>query len=130
MEFVDRQITCVDCAQPFVFTAGEQEFYSRKGFREEPKRCKVCREARKAKRSSGLPEPGGYGSDDHGEDYGNRLTSAGATRDAAPRRGGGAREMFDALCAQCGADTKVPFKPTPGRPVYCRDCYSSRRVGV
>ena len=128
MEFVDRQITCVDCAQPFVFTAGEQEFYQRKGFREEPKRCKVCREARKAKRSSGLPEAGsGPRSDDYGDDVGNRASGP-------PRRAGGgggaSREMFDAVCAQCGAETKVPFKPTPGRPVYCRDCYSSRRVGA
>ncbi len=130
MEFVDRQITCVDCGQPFVFTAGEQEFYQRKGFREEPKRCKVCREARKAKRSGGFPEAGR--GDDYGDDYGNRAGAGSAPgRDAAPRRVGGApREMFDAICAQCGAETKVPFKPTPGRPVYCRDCYSSRRVGT
>ncbi len=134
MEFVDRQITCVDCGQPFVFTAGEQEFYQRKGFREEPKRCKVCREARKAKRSGGFPEAGAAGArmDDYGDDYGNRAVGGGGPgRDAAPRRGGGApREMFDAVCAQCGAETKVPFKPTPGRPVYCRDCYSSRRVST
>ena len=132
MEFVDRQITCVDCAQPFVFTAGEQEFYSRKGFREEPKRCKVCREVRKAKRSGGLPEAGAR-SDDYGDDYGNRVavTSASGGHEPVPRRGGGVpREMFDAVCAQCGAETKVPFKPMPGRPVYCRDCYSGRRVGV
>ena len=135
MEFVDRQITCVDCGQPFVFTAGEQEFYQRKGFREEPKRCKVCREARKAKRTGQMPEPGR--TDDYGDDFGNRQPSY---RDAAPpRRGGGGagaggggapREMFDAVCAQCGAETKVPFRPTPGRPVYCRDCYSTRRVGM
>jgi CxxC-x17-CxxC domain-containing protein len=30
-------------------------------------------------------------------------------------------------CAGCGAKTTVPFKPTEGRPVYCRDCYRSRR---
>jgi len=131
MEFVDRQITCVDCGQPFVFTAGEQEFYQRKGFREEPKRCKVCREARKAKRSGGFPDAGQTGGgggrgDDMGDDYGNRAMGGGG----APRRGGAPREMFDAVCAQCGVETKVPFKPTPGRPVYCRDCYSSRRVGA
>ena len=34
------------------------------------------------------------------------------------------REMFDAVCADCGAACKVPFKPTEGgKPVYCRDCY-------
>ena len=35
----------------------------------------------------------------------------------------GEREMFDVVCAACGADTQVPFRPTNERPVYCRDCY-------
>jgi CxxC-x17-CxxC domain-containing protein len=26
-------------------------------------------------------------------------------------------------CADCGAETVVPFKPTNGKPVFCRDCY-------
>jgi CxxC-x17-CxxC domain-containing protein len=38
---------------------------------------------------------------------------------------GGAREMFDAVCAQCGESTTVPFKPRGDRPVYCRSCYSA-----
>lgn len=33
------------------------------------------------------------------------------------------REMHDAVCADCGKKCEVPFKPTEGRPVYCRDCY-------
>lgn len=39
----------------------------------------------------------------------------------------GPREMFDAVCAKCNKPTKVPFKPTEGRPVYCRDCYAEQR---
>jgi len=39
--------------------------------------------------------------------------------------GGGMREMFEAICAQCGVPTTVPFKPRGDRPVYCRACYSS-----
>ncbi|AJF60022.1 MAG: hypothetical protein QT03_C0001G0526 [archaeon GW2011_AR10] len=39
-------------------------------------------------------------------------------------RFGGPRQMFDAVCSDCGQDTQVPFKPTEGRPVYCRDCYA------
>ena len=38
-----------------------------------------------------------------------------------------AREMFPAVCAQCGKQTQVPFKPRGDRPVYCSDCFSSRR---
>lgn len=36
------------------------------------------------------------------------------------------REMFDAVCAECGKETKVPFKPRMERPVYCSDCFSNR----
>ncbi|HHD15453.1 MAG TPA: hypothetical protein ENK47_01970 [Euryarchaeota archaeon] len=48
------------------------------------------------------------------------------------RRGGGfrdrpPREMFDAVCSDCGQTTQVPFKPDPERPVYCKDCYRKRR---
>jgi len=46
------------------------------------------------------------------------------------RTGGGygqRREMFPAVCAQCGKDTEVPFQPRGDRPVYCSDCY--RLVG-
>ena len=44
------------------------------------------------------------------------------SRDRRPSRQG--REMYDAVCADCGAACKVPFKPTAGgKPVYCRDCY-------
>lgn len=35
----------------------------------------------------------------------------------------GDRPMYDATCAECGQPTQVPFKPTEGRPVYCREHY-------
>ncbi len=45
-----------------------------------------------------------------------------------PRRfNDGPREMHDAKCSDCGQETKVPFKPTEGRPVYCRDCFAKHR---
>jgi CxxC-x17-CxxC domain-containing protein len=37
------------------------------------------------------------------------------------------REMYDAVCAECGQKCQVPFKPDPSRPVYCRECYAKRR---
>jgi len=37
------------------------------------------------------------------------------------------RQMFPAVCAECGKDTQVPFEPRGDRPVYCSDCY--RKVG-
>ena len=39
----------------------------------------------------------------------------------------GSREMFPVQCAACGKETQVPFKPTGSRPVYCDDCFRSRR---
>ncbi|MGI5891247.1 MAG: zinc-ribbon domain containing protein [Bacillota bacterium] len=39
----------------------------------------------------------------------------------------GEREMFNVVCAECGVDTQVPFRPTEDRPVYCRDCYEKQR---
>jgi CxxC-x17-CxxC domain-containing protein len=38
------------------------------------------------------------------------------------------RQMFPAVCAECGKDTEVPFEPRQGRPVYCSDCYSKIRM--
>lgn len=35
------------------------------------------------------------------------------------------REYFKATCSECGKECEVPFKPTEGRPVYCRDCFKA-----
>ena len=45
--YEDKTLTCKDCGNEFVFTAGEQEFYAERGFQNEPQRCKACRDARK-----------------------------------------------------------------------------------
>lgn len=47
MSFQDKSIKCVDCGTNFTFTSGEQEFYSTKGYTNEPKRCPGCRKAKK-----------------------------------------------------------------------------------
>lgn len=46
----DRILKCKECGRDFVFTAGEQEFYTQKGFQNEPARCPPCRHARKKDR--------------------------------------------------------------------------------
>ncbi len=38
------------------------------------------------------------------------------------------RQMYPAVCVQCGKETEVPFEPREGRPVYCSECYSKTRV--
>ncbi len=92
-EFRDRVLNCADCNAEFVFTAGEQQFYYDKGFKNEPKRCKNCKSKRQ---------------DNHS--------------------GGNHRVETSALCSQCGRETTVPFKPTQGRPVFCRECFQTRKV--
>jgi CxxC-x17-CxxC domain-containing protein len=49
----------------------------------------------------------------------------------AERYGGGGyrpRQMFPAVCAECGKETEVPFEPREGRPVYCSECYNKIRT--
>lgn len=33
------------------------------------------------------------------------------------------REFHKAICSDCGEECEVPFKPTQGKPVYCRECF-------
>jgi CxxC-x17-CxxC domain-containing protein len=42
---------------------------------------------------------------------------------------GGSRARVEtvAVCAQCQKETTVPFKPSQGRPVYCRECFQQVR---
>jgi CxxC-x17-CxxC domain-containing protein len=100
MEYHDKVLKCVDCGAEFVFTAGEQMFFADKGFKNEPKRCKNC----KSRRQGGERGAGGGGG------------------------GGYARSETKTTCSQCGKETTVPFKPTQGRPVYCRECFQQRRA--
>jgi CxxC-x17-CxxC domain-containing protein len=120
----DRTLTCRDCGQEFVFTAGEQDFYTQRGF-SEPQRCNDCRAARKTQRtgaggSGGYSSSGGYSGGGGGSNYG----SSSSYDDGAPRA---PRQLFPATCSECGQATEVPFNPTPGKPVYCRDCFQNRK---
>ena len=104
MEFQDRMLKCIDCGSDFVFTAGEQLFFHDKQFRNEPKRCKAC----KTRRVSVL--------------------GAAPQRPALPGHTAGHNKVeTQAVCSQCGKETTVPFRPTQGRPVFCRDCFRDKR---
>ncbi len=37
------------------------------------------------------------------------------------------RTMHKATCSDCKNECEVPFKPTEGKPVYCRECYRKHR---
>ena len=120
----DTTLTCRDCGQAFTFTSGEQEFYASRGF-SEPTRCPDCRAQRKADRNAG---GGSYG----GGSYGGGGYGVGSYGGGGYSTGGGsrgAREMFSATCSNCGKEARVPFQPRGDKPVYCSDCFESRRGG-
>ncbi|MCY4653700.1 MAG: zinc-ribbon domain containing protein [Dehalococcoidia bacterium] len=100
MNYEDRTLSCVECSQPFTFSADDQAYHAERGFTNEPKRCPDCRQTRRAQRNSG-------GSFDRGT-----------------------REMHTVVCAECGKDATVPFKPRGDRPVYCSDCFRQQRSSV
>lgn len=39
----------------------------------------------------------------------------------------GTRELHTTTCSECKKETKVPFKPTGAKPVYCRECYQKHK---
>ncbi len=99
-DFQDRVLKCADCGADFTFTAGEQRFYQEKGFTNQPRRCKSCKGSRQDR-------PAGGG-----------------------RSGGPPNRVETAtVCAGCGRETTVPFKPTQGRAVLCRECFQATKSG-
>ncbi len=140
----DISLVCNDCKEPFIHTVADQERYLEKGFAHQPKRCPTCREKRRTEKAAKQapkpaappperrprPErPAGQRSFSRGDSAppGRRFGFRGP-----PPRGGagpsGPRTEYPARCAACGTETTVPFKPTEGRPVYCRDCYRNKRT--
>src|SRR5438067_1737192 len=83
----------------------EQLFFHDKQFKNEPKRCKPCKSKRVATLGVGMP------------------ASLGSVSSIS-------RVETRTVCSQCGKETTVPFKPTQGRPVFCRECFQQRRVSA
>lgn len=51
----------------------------------------------------------------------------GGHRPGGFRRDFGPREMHKATCSECGQECEVPFKPTEGKPVFCKECYMKKK---
>ena len=51
-------------------------------------------------------------------------------RSGGNRSGGQRREMHKTTCTMCSSSTEVPFKPTPGKPIRCRDCMNKVNDGT
>ncbi len=95
-EISDMPIFCIDCALEFIWTAGEQEFFREKHLLNPPKRCKDCKKAK------------------------NRRLEA---IELAHTTGQPHKIEVRSNCARCSESTTVPFYPSQGRPVYCRQCF-------
>ena len=71
----------------------------------------------------------GYDNDRRGNRGGG--SNRGGSRDGGFNRGGGfdrrPRETHKAVCAECNKECEVPFKPTQGKPVYCRECFQKHK---
>ena len=96
-EFDDLAITCIDCANKFTWTAGEQIFFRDKQLQNPPKRCKQCKKAKN-----------------------QRLAAIEMAQTTGVRQ----RIEVSAKCAKCAEVTTIPFYPSQGRPVYCRACFA------
>lgn len=100
MNYQDKTLQCRDCGNEFLFSAGEQEFFATKGYVNDPRRCPTCRAAYRA-----------------------RQVAANGDAPARP-----VREMYPAVCAECGAPTQLPFLPRLEKPVYCSTCFDKVRA--
>ncbi|GAB4518343.1 MAG: zinc-ribbon domain containing protein [Anaerolineae bacterium] len=102
MSLQDQTLTCRDCGQSFTFSAGEQAFYAERNLHT-PTRCPACRAKRRQGAGNSQPTP---------------------NRGRAPRQ---QRQLYPAVCDECGEETMVPFMPRGDRPVYCEACYREIR---
>jgi CxxC-x17-CxxC domain-containing protein len=139
MTYEDKLIVCEDCGAEFSHTADDQARYAERGFTQDPKRCRPCREKRKAQQQAGgggqrRPRPSGPRPDRGRGGYGGGGRGGYGGHGGGGHGGGGhggsrsRRESFEVVCAACGASTTVPFRPAADRPVYCRDCYRAQKA--
>jgi len=61
----DQTLKCIDCRQDFIFTVGEQRFFTERNFTP-PRRCKPCRDAKKLEKQARQDDGGGGGNGGNG----------------------------------------------------------------
>lgn len=97
-QLADIELICIDCSRIFPWTAGEQKFFSDHGLLNPPKRCKPCKKAKNV-----------------------RIAAIEESRKTGDR----AKIEVSITCEKCEIQTTVPFYPSQGRPVYCRNCFKN-----
>lgn len=94
-----KTLVCKDCQQEFEFSDGEEANLRR-----------LVEEGR----IDAYNEP-------------KRCRDCRAAKKGRQPGGGGAKETTATVCAQCGLEARVPFKPRGDRPVYCSKCFETHR---
>ncbi len=111
----DRLLSCRDCGAQFAFREAEQKTFKEKGYRNVPSRCPDCREKRNPSQPVG--------------DWRSQLLWLRDSKELArPKRVDSVATSTAVTCSSCGKETRVPFVPTTGRPVYCSDCFATTRA--
>lgn len=123
-------LACTECGDLFTRTLAEQQYYDERGA-QAPATCPTCRAQLRAARNAELRVA-------HAEGAREVLAPARSSGPFAGNNRGGQRtgpsshgpagepQLFQAVCAECGRATEVPFRPRSGRPVFCRECYNAR----
>lgn len=118
---------CRTCGNDYLFTEAEREFRLTRNL-PTPDICPACRgRERLARNAELIALYEGTGN----REFAGAGASAGRTGGRRRDRGTvrqleGPRQMYNTVCAECGAETQVPFVPRGDRPVYCRDCFNAR----
>jgi CxxC-x17-CxxC domain-containing protein len=70
--------------------------------------------------------------DKHLKNEPKRCKACKATRESQLATGMPAHQRvgIHTTCSICGNATTVPFRPTQGSPVFCRECFEQRKAGV
>jgi len=67
------------------------------------------------------------GSDD---DNVSQTKEAGYKNKKKPSENNSGQGKFPAVCDSCKKEARVHFKPTPGKPIFCDDCFSKIKAGT
>ena len=121
-------LTCTECGDLFGRSPAEREYYDQRAA-QAPETCPTCRVQLRAARNAQMRAAHAEGARDALAPAPSRTFSDGGRRGSssgAARGPGGEPRLFQAVCADCGRATEVPFRPRSGRPVFCRECYNAR----
>ena len=116
-------IICEQCDVDFDYSTPEREFRELHGLAR-PVLCPTCRQRDRQRRNGDLVSL--YMRTDSFDPF---LIGENTQGGSNYRSGNGrpVRTMYDAVCAACGSDARVPFIPRGDRPVYCKDCFNARK---